>query len=738
MLNSIAFEHAPIGIFIVDKNDNFVQFNHAMEAISGLSSNDVIGSNLLNDLPRHTLEGEANFKQFYQDTKVSLKKRTLKSVPIITPVGKLSYQTLTLTPIVRNGNIFDGMVVYVEEVSDVLQKENILFDEIQHAKELKLFHGENVPVVAFRWSVEEGWPVEMVSDNISQYGYDIDDFISGRLTYSDIVHPEDLEKLAEHTGHLKLESGKYLFTEYRILDSSGNSVWVNEISFIELDENGNPSHYNGIIFNITDRLLAEQSLTKEREYLNSITSNLGVGLCIISPDYRTIWMNNYLKSLYGEIEGKLCYVSYNNKSEICEDCAVRELMETGKTKAICEQKGVDINGKTIWSHIVAIPLYDNDGNVASYMEMVVPVTEMKLAEMQVREGKARIESILRATPVGMGIVSNRVFEEVNNRLCDMLGYSQEDLVGKSTRVIYPSDEDYEYVGREKYAQMSKMDYGSVETRLLCSNGTVIDVILSSSPIYSEYLSKDITFTVLDITELKNTQRELEKYAAELEKLNQIKNLFSDIIRHDLLGPAGVVGGYAEVLKDMESDISKLEILDIIEENNDNIVRLIETAAKYEKINSLEEIDFHDDDIVEIFKDVVEDLKHATKSKNMFVNVLSDGPCCSKVNSIISEAFVNLLSNAIKYSPEDEIIDIGFNDDGAYWKVTVTDRGDGIPDDAKKYVFDRFKRVDKKGVKGTGLGLAIVKRIMELHGGDYGVMDNQEGKGSVFWVTLKKI
>jgi signal transduction histidine kinase len=72
-----------------------------------------------------------------------------------------------------------------------------------------------------------------------------------------------------------------------------------------------------------------------------------------------------------------------------------------------------------------------------------------------------------------------------------------------------------------------------------------------------------------------------------------------------------------------------------------------------------------------------------------------------------------------------------------WKVAVTDQGEGISDADKPYVFDRFKRVTKKGVKGTGLGLAIVKRIAELHSGDVGVENNPDGKGSRFWISLKK-
>ena len=82
-----------------------------------------------------------------------------------------------------------------------------------------------------------------------------------------------------------------------------------------------------------------------------------------------------------------------------------------------------------------------------------------------------------------------------------------------------------------------------------------------------------------------------------------------------------------------------------------------------------------------------------------------------------------------------IVDI--TDAGDDWKVTVADQGEGVSDENKPLLFDRFQRVNKIAVKGSGLGLAIVKRIVELHEGEVGVEDNPAGVGSVFWVTVRK-
>ncbi|WP_366931291.1 PAS domain S-box protein [Methanolobus sp.] len=486
-------------------------------------------------------------------------------------------------------------------------------DEIHKIRNLESIY-KGIPIIAFRWSGQEGWPVQYVSDNIVQLGYTKEDFLSGGLRYIDIVHPDDVGKLVSDVDAFESTDQIYFSDDYRLLSKEGDVIWVNEISLLTENGGDTPFRYEGIILDITDR---------------------------------------------------------------------------------------------------------------------------KMKEIELERSKARIESIFRATPAGIGVVSDRVFAEVNDRFCEMLGYSREELIGLNSRMIYPDDRSYECVGTEKYSQINEMGIGIIETRMVCKNGEVIDVILSSTPIYSESLSEGVTFAVLDITHLKDTERELQKRTEELEQLNSLKDLFSDIIRHDLLNPASAIGAYTQLLEEIEVDEKKLHFLSRISESNASLISLLESASRYEKLNSIKEIEFEKIDIASLFKSTISDLSRQIESKGVTVEFSSEGPCYSCVNPLVSEVFINLLSNAIKYGPENGVISVDIIDDGNVWKVAVADRGNGIDDGHKPFLFDRFKRADKKGIKGTGLGLAIVKRIMGLHGGDYGVADNPEGKGSVFWVTFKK-
>ncbi|MFP4655034.1 MAG: Cache 3/Cache 2 fusion domain-containing protein [Methanohalobium sp.] len=246
-------------------------------------------------------------------------------------------------------------------------------------------------------------------------------------------------------------------------------------------------------------------------------------------------------------------------------------------------------------------------------------------------------------------------------------------------------------------------------------------------------------------EIKNTSKdeigqlsnELNSMIANLKESNNLKDLFTDILRHDLLNPVTIIKGYTDVLLKMENDEKKIKTLETIKRNTDKLINMIENASKLTKLNTVEDLEFKQLDIGAIFKEVVKNYQPYIEEKQMNVDFRAEGEYPSRADSFIEDVFSNLLSNAVKYSPEGSKIIIDIHDAGKFWKVTVTDFGVGVADENKQLIFERFKRADKGGVKGSGLGLAIVKRIIELHGGDVGVKDNPEGQGSIFWVTVEK-
>ncbi len=132
-----------------------------------------------------------------------------------------------------------------------------------------------------------------------------------------------------------------------------------------------------------------------------------------------------------------------------------------------------------------------------------------------------LESIFRAAPAGIGMVRDRVIVQANDRLCEMLGYSASELIDQNARMLYPTEEAFEWVGQEKYGQIAREGTGTVETRWRRKDGRIIDVLLSSTPLDLDDLSQGVIFTALDITARKQAEATFATQKSHLALLHDI-------------------------------------------------------------------------------------------------------------------------------------------------------------------------------------------------------------------------
>lgn len=146
---------------------------------------------------------------------------------------------------------------------------------------------------------------------------------------------------------------------------------------------------------------------------------------------------------------------------------------------------------------------------AVFIQSIVrDITNRKKYEKAILERESQLSSIFKVAPVGIGLVSDRVIINVNDKVCEMTGYTQDELISKSARILYPEQKDFEYVGSEKYRQIKKSGIGEVETRWQHKNGSIIDVLLRSTPLDPNDAAKGFMFTALDITERKRAEQSI--------------------------------------------------------------------------------------------------------------------------------------------------------------------------------------------------------------------------------------
>lgn len=237
-------------------------------------------------------------------------------------------------------------------------------------------------------------------------------------------------------------------------------------------------------------------------------------------------------------------------------------------------------------------------------------------------------------------------------------------------------------------------------------------------------------------EVENTIRSLRSQKDELYESNRLKDIFTDIMRHDLLNPIGLIKSYVELLREEDLSDGTMELVDVVSDSAEKASEMIESASQLAKLEKADTLTMLEGDVGHLVKEAFKNHRLNGEKKKITFEIDLNGKYHASFNPALYEVFANLVSNSIKYSPEGSTITGTIEDEGPGWKISIKDQGEGIPDEYKEDVFDRFKRIHKGGVEGTGLGLTIVKKIMDLHNGKVWVEDNPDG-GSIFNVLLPK-
>ena len=387
--------------------------------------------------------------------------------------------------------------------------------------------------------------------------------------------------------------------------------------------------------------------------------------------------------------------------------------------AIVTHRIILADGRVRWQRWSDRAIFDEHGILTEYQSVGRDVTDQKLAEEALLESETSLASIFRAAPVGIGLVSDRVLIRVNDRICEMIGYSQAELVGKNSRILYPTDEEYDYVGTVKYAMIEERGTGTVETRWMRKDGIIRDILLSSTPLDLSAVSAGVMFTALDITDRKNAETrlraayqqltdteeelrgkydELSRAEETLKEANRKLHLLSSITRHDILNKVSVLLGNLEHAKTLSQDPTMAVYIAKLESAAMAIKEQIEFTRVYQDLGS-HEPQWHN--------------LHQVISRLQVPPLLSMHADLHPVeifaDPIFNKIFYNFLDNAVRHGQKVSSITVETREGPQGLVISWEDDGVGIPVHEKEKIFS------KDYGKHTGLGLFLAAEICSVTG-----------------------
>jgi two-component system sensor histidine kinase VicK len=277
----------------------------------------------------------------------------------------------------------------------------------------------------------------------------------------------------------------------------------------------------------------------------------------------------------------------------------------------------------------------------------------------------------------------------------------------------------------------------LELRLLPANGE--QKWVSVNAYVSQYNGIDtIIGTATDITDFK-------EYGITLYKFANKKNSILDILSHDLLSPIGNIQTTAQVLSrhlDTAADETVNKMLSLIKDNSERCVKMIRDLVNKEVLESSEApLVMQRTDIVQRIAEVIDQYKRSYHTIKQKVEMESNRTSLyiAVDESKFMQAVINLLSNSLKFTRDTDEIKVIIEEQETTVLIKVADTGIGIPADLQPYIFDKFTKARRPGIKGeptNGLGLSIIKTIIEWHNGHIW-FESEEEKGTTFFIQVPK-
>jgi len=430
-----------------------------------------------------------------------------------------------------NGLFIDGVV---EDISELKFKEKQLLEE-----QRVFFTG---PVVMIQWPVSEDAPLLDISANVKELlGYEVSDFLDGKILYPDLVHSEDKPGLQAHIRSV-LEEGSdtMLVHPYRLRRKQGDYIWVQDYAYIQRDEQGEVKGILGYIYDVTAQQDSQRESLEKEHRLRDLIDNAPTGIIRIDDQGNILEVNQRMVEMLGS-PSKEATMSFNmfNFEPLIQAGITKRFKQSIENHEIVSytSKYVSAWGKKVYFKLIITPIQDAEGRVTgaqANMEDITRAHRAKSAERKIRKAQLEERKIFMAGPIMVvkwPLLPHDPFLYVSDNTERVLGYTPEEMMSPGmvpANLIHPEDlERVRLTGRQA-VESGLNDFEVSPYRMRKKDGSYIWVSDFSSINRDETGNPvDLSGIIWDVSSLIEAEHEMQLLLREVH--HRVKNNMQVII-----------------------------------------------------------------------------------------------------------------------------------------------------------------------------------------------------------------
>jgi PAS domain S-box-containing protein len=507
---------------------------------------------------------------------------------------------------------------------------------------------------------------------------------------------------------------------------------------------------------------AKQLLEEQRVFYEKILNNISADIVVLDAEYRFLYLNpeavkdeETRKWLIGKTDED--FFIHRNKPRNLADRRRHMYDAATHERRVIEwvEKTQNLLGEIKFTLRRIIPVFDAKGSLEVLIGYAMNITEHMTMQEELKTSRDTFKSAFNDSGIGMALLTpDGKWIDANKVLCDVIGYSKEELMKKELRdVTYPEERP---INKELVKKMLRREIPNftLERRYISKQGKIIFTLFTLSLVWGkDGTPKFFIAQAVDITKMKDLERSINRKNVELEaatinlnnKVAQLEEL-SYIVAHNLRGPAGNIKLLSDALmakndpthpeSSLSDAFSVEEGLGFINEASTSLMNSLASLMKIAEVKLNKDVPMNECDVNEVINDVVTQLQSMIFEKHATINLSLEVKTIKYPRGYLESIFYNFISNAMKYCKPavPPVICIATRHCGEKIWLSVKDNGLGIDMERHGDKIFKLNQVFHAGPDSKGFGLYLTKTQIESLGGTITV-ESKENEGCEFVVLI---